>query len=237
MRPLLLSSLLALALPLAACGSDSTDNSEDRAGPESLEGVAWRGDAVDVGGGVTIQPAFRFTRSTVSLENRCSGGGEEAVVTATAPIRYHYSVRTEGQRSGDDSCYVEIGSGQSTFEVIDGQLQWTYNGQVETFRAAGPVAGLYGEWTADNDVGRFRFSLGGGQITASIDCNTGGSASVTVNADFQSFVDILQPASEEVMEGGLTCNASIQAANNVRYRFDGNALIMVFEGQELRFEP
>lgn len=229
-----LRALSPLFVFLLACGADP--DALDRAGPESLAGVGWRGDVFDTGD-VTIQPTLTFSETSVSIANQCTGGGAELRAEAVAPIRYHYTVDTEAQRAGDDSCFVEVGAGRSSFEVVGGRLEWVYMGERVTFDAAGPVAGVFGDWTHENEVGRFRFSFGGGTLSVSLDCFNGASASMSVNATYRSYIDILESAADETVDGGLTCNASVQAGNDIEYRFEGDTLIMVFDGQDVRFEP
>lgn len=226
---------LVLVFFLGCGGGGASDT--DRGGPESLEGVSWRGETIEPVAGLELTPAFRFDGTQLELTNTCHSGGTELQATTRAPVRYHYEVRTDGGSDGGDSCAIEVASGVSTFELDDGALSWTFRGSTVRFQPAGAVAGLYGDWTAENDVGVFRFSLGQGRLRASIACRGGESASVDLPADFSNFLDILEAASVTEESDGVSCTASIAAANRIPYRFDGDTLVMTFDGRDARFEP
>jgi hypothetical protein len=234
---------IALVALLAACGSDGSDDGDgpggaddDRGGPDSLVGHEWTSDPVTVNG-IEFVFGFQFDEGSVTASNTCNG---EVTATAEAPVRYRYTAtipvagRTD-EEEGGDTCFAEIAAGTFEFEIVDGKLVLTFDGETIEFEPAGDTAGLYGEWTAEAPgVGTLIWSMGGGAISATSECDNGLSATVEVDAEFVNKLEITEAAEDVVMDRGLECSVGI-AAGTSTYRFDGDVLILVTGGEEIRF--
>lgn len=234
-----LSLVVSVSL-LAACGggAGSGGGGSDRGGPDSLIGFQWTADPITVNG-ITFEFGFEFSADTVTAYNTCDGA---LTATVEAPVRYLYTATvpagdsTEAASDGN-TCRVSIDSGTFDFEIVDGKLRMTQNGETLDFEPAGATAGLYGEWTADAPgIGTLIWSMGGGQIVATTDCDNGLSATVEVDADFINRLEFPEPAEDVVTEGTLECSVSV-AATMMTYYFDGDTLVMSDGGEEIRFEP
>lgn len=242
---------LCLMLTASACGDDgaaqdesnntsnNTNNtSQDRGGPDNLVGVSWRGQPQTING-VTLEPTFRFERDKVRLTNTCNG---QVTASVEAPVRYHYTAvvptRAEDvQEDGGATCSVSVEASTFNFELAEAGLKITVMGQELTFAPKGAVSGIYGQWSAQAPgVGELVWSMGGGKIKATALCDSGLTATATATARFTNHLTIQESAQDEVEEGGITCSVGI-AAGSFDYRFDGDTLVLITNGQELRFDP
>jgi hypothetical protein len=76
--------------------------------------------------------------------------------------------------------------------------------------------------------------MGDGKIVAVNECDSGLSAEVEVDASFTNKVEFTESAEDLVEDGaGLECSVAI-AEGTSTYRFDGDALVLTTEGQEIR---
>lgn len=210
----------------------------DRGGPDSLENFAWSmGEPIEING-IELQMSFRFDDDSVTVTSTCDG---EVTVSTTAPVRYHYSASiASGDENevedGGDTCAVSIAAGSFDFEIVDGKLVATAGGESIEFSPVGSVAGLYGKWQREAPgVGTLIWSMGGGKIRATSECDNGVSATVEVPAVFTNRLQIVSASENTVEENGLECSASISAGSGT-YRFEGNELVMTFEGEDMRLE-
>lgn len=245
--------LVTAALILSACGDSGSDNNSneesnnannnnntapDRGGPDSLVGVSWQGAAQTING-LTLQPTFSFGRDSVTVTNTCNG---TVSVSVTAPARYTYKAdiakrAAKSETDGTNTCDVSIEAGSFDFEIVEAGLLVTVMEQMLTFAPRGAVAGLYGEWVAPAPgVGQLVWSMGKGKLTASAVCDSGLTATATTSAAFTNILTITESAQDSVEEGGVTCDAAINAGT-FTYRFDGGVLVLIAGGQEIRFDP
>jgi hypothetical protein len=239
-------ALLLTALLLAACGDDSgaegsnnTSNNAtpDKGGPDSLIGATWKGDPITANG-ITFEPSFTFNADSVIVSNTCDGA---VTASATAPVRYHYDATTLKEASkevegGGDTCSASVQKGSFSFEIIEGKLRMTYMDQTIEFSPVGGVAGLYGTWGAPAPgVGTLEWTMGGGKIGVTSKCDNGLTASTSTSATFINYLTIKEAAMDEVEDGGITCNAGINAGT-FTYRFDGADIILTQNGQDSRFK-
>lgn len=231
--------LLAALVAALGCESGSADGGDGfggsgggsgdtaRGGPDSLVGITWNGPASTVNG-ISLQPALEFGPDSVTVLNTCD---RNETVSATAPVRYHYTAVVQSAATGgDESCFVSIAEGSFAFEIDQGALIMKYGDQVLQFAAAGPVAGLFGDWSVSMDGLTLNWSFATGKIRAQAECQGGASAAAEAPASFKNFITIETAAAED----SGTCEAGIQAGT-FEYWFDGDDIVMLFGGQEIRF--
>ena len=214
-----------LGLSLLGCdsGGDGVNggSSAGLGGPHSLVGVDWQGDAFVVNG-LQLQPSFRFETNSVTAKNVCEGTLE---VTTSSPVRYRYTTTlpaaSETTQSGDAFCTVEVAAGAVEFEVIGNEMTVAFGGQTTTFTSDGAVAGLYGTWAASAaEVGTLRWSIGDGSLKASLACENGLNAELSVAAAFTNLLDITQSTSNTASDGfGLDCDVA-SAGGHLRVHAD-----------------
>lgn len=236
------TALLCCTLSLPAC--DTTDNAGDdpssvanRGGPDSLVDFEWVSEPQTVNG-ITLVLGFTFDEDDVTVRGTC-----DDLVTAvvSSPVRYSYAVDVvAGGRDevaeGDATCWVEVASGAFDFEIDEGKLLARVGDETVVFDAKGSVRGLYGDWTAESEVGTLTWSMGDGMIRATTQCANGLSASVAVDAEFTNHLEILESAEASEQANGRECSVSVQAAQAV-YRFRGDALELEMGGETVRLEP
>lgn len=222
---------IALLLTFAAC---TTDGDDDRGGPDALAGFTWQSKAS--ANGIDFLFGFQFATSSVTASNTCSFAGQELTASVSAPIKYRYHAEIpSGGREGDAACFVEVAKGAFDFELVGDKLVMMSGGQTIEWSSAGGRSGLYGDWTATVNGFTLTWTMGGGKIRAKAACPSGGSASVSVSAQFTNFVDILEAANKEVGDASFSCSIGIAKAM-AGYRFDGDDLIMTIDGKDTRFE-
>jgi hypothetical protein len=234
--------LMIIGLFLLSCGGDGPGGPgerDDRGGPDSLVGYKWTSDPLTVNG-IKFVFGFGFSRSSVTAKNTCN---DAVTATIEVPVRYRYTanVPTGGrtdEEEGGKTCFAEIAAGTFDFEITDNKLVMTHQDKTFDFKPVGSVAGLYGNWTAKAPgVGTLTWSMGGGKIVATSDCDNGVSATVEVSADFVNKIEFTE-AAKDVKRGdsGLECSMEV-AAGVSTYRFDGDTLVMKMNGEEIRFSP
>lgn len=209
-------------------GGSAIGSGENRGGPDSLEGFTWTSPPITVDG-VELQGSFRFDKTSVTASNTCGGGQDHAEVTS--PVRYHYTMdvlEDAESRTGDDdnNCGVSISKAKVALEVVSGKLRMTTDGEAIDFQpGAGAHSGLYGEWTADSDFGKLKWSIKNGALTATAECTNGLSATTQAKAAFVNLFDIPETVNSADQGGGGRCTASI-IKGTYTYRFDGDALLI-----------
>jgi hypothetical protein len=228
-----MKALLAITIFALGCATDnSSDPISDRGGPDALAGVTWHTTFSD--NGIDFDFSFAFDDAKVSATNQCSFAGQSLTASTAAAVTYRYDVNvpTAGH-GGDSACFIDVAAGTFSFEIAGDQLIMTANGETVTFTAAGPVSGLYGEWTAMQDGFTITWSMGNGKIRAKATCPSG-SASTEVAARFTNLVDILEDQMQTVGDDSFNCTVSIAKAM-AEYHFEGDELVMTVNGQSLRF--
>jgi len=225
---------IVFLLAFAACATDDDGGGSDRGGPDALTGFTWKTNAS--ANGIDFTFGFQFAASNVTASNTCSLGGQTLTASTSAPIkyRYHADVPSAGH-AGDAACFVDVAKGGFDFELVGDKLVMKFGTQTIDWASAGGRSGLYGDWTAMVDGFTITWSMGGGKIHARAACPGGGSAEVTVSAQFQNFVDILEAASKQVGDESFNCEISIAKAM-AGYRFDGDDLILTIDGKDTRFK-
>jgi len=230
-----MKALLAITVMLGACSADSDDENTpitDRGGPDALTGVSWHTTFSQ--NGIDFDFSFAFDDTKVSATNQCTFAGESLTASTAAAVTYRYDVNVpKAGHGGDSSCFIDVAAGKFSFEIAGDELIMTANGETVTFTAAGPVSGLYGEWTAMQDGFTVTWSMGNGKIRARATCPSG-SASTEVSAQFTNLVDILEDQMQTVGDESFNCTVSIAKAM-AEYHFDGDDLVMTVDGQSLRF--
>jgi hypothetical protein len=220
-------------LALAACSTDdSSPPITDRGGPDALAGIEWHTTFSQ--NGIDFDFSFAFDDAKVSATNRCSFAGQSLTASTASAVKYRYDVNvpTAGH-GGDSSCFIDVAAGKFSFEIAGDNLIMMANGETVTFTPAGPVSGLYGEWTATQDGFTVTWSMGNGKIHATATCPSG-SASTEVSAQFTNLVDILEDQSQTVGDDSFNCTVSIAKAM-AEYHFEGDDLVMTVNGQSLTF--
>lgn len=237
-KPLL--AALALLLP-ASCGGggDAPGESDERGGPHALAGFTWSAEPAVVGG-IELAFALRFDDDSVTAQNTCDGA---LTASVTAPVRYLYSATIPEGDSVEESrdgatCQAGVEAGTFDFEIVDGRLEMLYEGELVVFEPAGAVAGLYGSWRAEAPgIGTLTWSMGGGAIEVEAACENGLSARVVVDAEFENRVQFPEAAEDVVSDDfGAECSVAI-ATGEAEYHFEGDTLVMTFDGQDLYLEP
>lgn len=236
-----LSRLLVpiLILPFVACGNDAGSSSAaGRGGPDSLVGFRWTSDPV-LAGGIEFVLALSFSDSSVTATSTCDGS---LTATTSTPVRYRYTATIPKGDSventeGSNSCLASVDAGSFDFEIADGNLVASYQGEILTFEPSGAVDGLYGRWEVSANGLTLAWSMGDGEIVVDADCHNGVTAQVAVDAGFENRVEFTEAAEQtESDEFGLECSVSI-ASGIATYYFDGDALVLSQQGQAIRFEP
>ena len=181
--------------------------------------------------GVTLQLSFEFTETEVKASNTCNG---LTTASTSTPVRYTYNADIPNGDSNkvEDAnalCEVTIAPSSFDFELVDGKLRVTYQDQTLLFSPQGGTSGLFGTWEVDWDYGTLLWKMGGGKLSATNKCDSGLSASVEVPATFRNHFVV----DEEASGGDASCSVGI-AKGSVEYRFDGDDLIMIDDGQEVR---
>ncbi len=232
-------SLFAIVFVLA-CGNDETSGAggTDLGGPDSLVGYRWTSDPMNAAG-IDFVLDFAFDERTVTATNTCNGA---LSATTQAPVRYRYTanVPTAGHAEssgGGATCYVDVAAGTFDFEIVDGRLHLTYGDETVDFAPMGSVAGLYGTWVADAPgVGTLIWSMGGGRILATAECDGGLTATTEVPATFTNSLEITDAASNTVTDDyGLECTVGI-SRDTLTYRFEDGTLVMTSStGDTIRF--
>jgi len=228
-----MKALLAITILALGCSSDDSSGSiTDRGGPDALAGVTWHTTFSD--NGIDFDFSFAFDDAKVSATNQCSLAGQSLTASTASAVKYRYDVDVPNAgHGGDSACFIDVAAGTFAFEIAGDQLIMTANGQTVTFTAAGPVSGLYGEWTAMQDGFTITWSMGNGKIRAKATCPSG-SASTEVAARFTNLVDILEDQMQTVGDDSFNCTVSI-AKSMAEYHFEGDELVMTVNGQSLRF--
>ena len=222
----------SLTTSLAACG---TDDEADRGGPDALTGFTWQTKLKQ--GELDFLFGFTFTDTDVTASNVCTLGNDTLTAKVTTPVKYRYSaVVPTGGRAGDDACFVDVAKATFDFELQGSKLIMTVGAQRVEFDQAGARSGLYGEWTGSANGFKLVWSMGGGKIRARSECPGGKTASVTVDATFQNFVDILAAKSEQVGDDTFSCSVGVDKAM-ATYRFAGEQLILTVQGEDTTFDP
>jgi hypothetical protein len=228
--------ILAISLlSVTACTDDSSSSSgQDKGGPDALAGVTWHTTISQ--NGFDFDFGFAFDDTKVTASNTCHSSGQSLTATTASQIKYRYSADIpKAGHGGDSSCFVDVLAGSFTFELAGDKLEVTVNGQTSEFtQGGGSRSGLYGDWTAMVNGFTVTWNMGGGKIHATAACPGGGSASATVNATFKNFVDILEDQSMTVGDDSFNCTVSISKAMS-EYYFQGNDLVIVFNGQKQVF--
>ena len=227
-----LTSLTLLALQACATDDSSDPAITDRGGPDALAGVTWH--TTFSANGIDFDFSFAFDDTKVSATNQCSLAGQSLTASTAAALKYRYDVNVPSAgHGGDSACFIDVAAGKFSFEIAGDQLIMMANGETVTFTAAGPVSGLYGEWTAMQDGFTVTWSMGNGKIRAKATCPSG-SASTEVAAQFTNLVDILEDQMQTVGDDSFNCSVSIAKAM-AEYHFEGDELVMTVNGQSLRF--
>jgi hypothetical protein len=220
-------------LALTACATDDDGGGSDRGGPDALTGFTWKTKAS--ANGIDFTFGFQFDAASVNASNTCDHGGQQLTASVSTPVKYRYHADIpSGGRGGDSACFVEVAKGAFDAELTGNKLVMTTGGRTIEWTSAGGRSGIYGDWTAMVDGFTLTWSMGGGKIRAQAACPGGGTASVSVSAQFANFVDILQAASKEVGDPSFSCSVSIAKAM-AGYHFDGDDLILTIDGKDTRF--
>jgi len=233
-----MKALIAISiLVFGACGGgdgagDDAPDITDRGGPDALAGVTWHTTFSQ--NGIDFDFSFAFDDVKVAATNECTFAGESLTASTASAVTYRYDVNVPSAgHGGDSSCFIDVAAGKFSFEIAGDNLIMTANGETVTFTPAGPVSGLYGEWTAMQDGFTVTWSMGNGKIRAKATCPSG-SASTVVSAQFTNLVDILEDQMETVGDESFNCTVSIAKAMG-EYHFDGDDLVMTVNGETLRF--
>lgn len=230
---------LAAAAMFAACSDDGgagPGSDADRGGPDALDGVSW--SMAQSANGIDFDFRFEFGPTSLTASNTCTAGGESLTANVEVPVKYRYNASIPaGKRSGGDECFVEITAGAFDFELAGDTLIATSGDSVIEFAAAGAHSGLYGDWTATVDGFTLTWSMGAGKIDARASCpGVSDSPSVSVAADFVNYVDVLTADEDVVGDEAFSCQLAVMQAL-MEYRFEGDELILSFNGQDTRLTP
>ncbi|HLL23267.1 MAG TPA: hypothetical protein VK427_14115 [Kofleriaceae bacterium] len=235
LTPLFAAALALGSASLTACATDS-DSDADLGGPDALTGFMWKTKVSQ--NGFDFLFGFQFSDAAVTASNTCTASGATLTASVASPVKYRYSATVpSGGQGGNDACSVEVAKGSFNFELApNNKLLVTTNGQTVEFAAASSArSGLYGDWTATVNGLTITWSMGGGKIKARAACPGNKSASVTVDADFKNFVDILEASEKTVGDSSFNCSVSISKAM-AEYRFDDDALLLTVDGKTLEFK-
>lgn len=239
--------LMGLLVGVVACGDDSEESGNkgstpsqtaDKGGPDSLVGYTWQADLA-AANGVDFDFRFEFSDTKVVASNTCNG---RITATVESPVRYLYTATVSSPNSaetqeGMNTCSSAIGQGTFDFEIVENKLLMTFDGQMVEFSPQGASGGLYGNWTVQAPgIGTLVWSMGGGKITATSNCDNGLSATTEVSAQFINKLEILEDAQTVVEDDfGLECSVAINKGV-FPYRFEGDDFILTTDGQEMRFQ-
>lgn len=227
---------LMVCVALAGCATDDDGgdgDGADRGGPDALTGFMWKTTASQ--NGIDFTFGFAFDNTSVTASNTCKAGGQSLTATAATPVKYRYRAEiSKAGHDGDASCFVDVAQGSFDFELVGDKLRMTSGGTTIEWSSAGGRSGLYGDWTAMADGLTLTWSMGGGKIRARAACPGGGSASVTVDAKFQNFVELVEAQSKTVGDDSFNCTVSIAKAM-ATYRFDGATLVLTMDGKDTKF--
>lgn len=219
---------------LLGCATDSDEGASDRGGPDALTGFMWKTKVSN--NGLDFLFGFQFSDTMLSASNTCTAGGESLTATVSVPVKYRYSADVpSGGHGGDAACFVDVAKGAFQFELAGSRLLMTFGGKVIEFSSTGTRSGLYGDWTAMVDGFAITWSMGGGKIHARADCPGGTTASVTVDAKFKNFVDIVEAGSKTVGDDTFNCSVGVSKAL-AEYRFASDALILTIDGKDTEFK-
>lgn len=233
---------VSFAVLMSACGDDGGDGGSsgvgsgaNRGGPDALAGYTW-GMTQDVNG-IEFDFGFEFGTSSVVATNTCTIGGDSLTAEVEAPVKYRYRATiTQAAQAGDEACHVAVAPGTIDFEISGNTLTGVSQGQTLTFTSTGARSGLYGDWSYSSPDGfTITWSMGSGKLKVWGSCPGGQAPTLTVDADYDNFVEILEAKQDYVGDDAFNCQVAVDAGT-FQYRFDGADLVLTMGGQETRFK-